>query len=325
MRTALAAGTVATLALLLTGCSRNEAPVSWHEYAMQGAYSASLSSQGRFAVIGSIQHGASLWDNTRNARLFNWNHQPGQYSIIATTALSPDESFAATAGQQDLVLWSLVSGQAVWFWSSPAEILALKLSRGADYALLGLANHEAVYFDIKNGGIKLSLRHDARVRAVDLSQDGRLALTGSDAYKAKLWDLQSGTLLQTLELGNVVDTVALSPDGRLAFSAGSLDKALIWDTANGEVLHTLSNFGSLFQRRMSFLSARFSASGEQLLTGSAAGVVQLWDTTSGQELRRWKIHQRAPYGPTSTAAYAVAFASDGYYAIGSNGIINLLR
>jgi WD40 repeat protein len=325
MRTTLATGMVATLAVLLAGCSRSEAPVSWHEYALQGAYSASLSEQGRFGVIGSIQHGASLWDTSSNARLFSWNHQPGQYSIIAATALSPDESFAATAGQQDLVLWNLISGQAVWYWSSPAEILAMDLSRGADYALLGLANHEAVYFDIKNGGVKRSLRHDARVRAVDLSLDGRLALTGSDAYKARLWDLQSGELLKTLEFGNVVDTVELSPDGRLAFSAGSLDRAVIWNTASGEVLHTLSDFGGLFQRRMSFLSARFSSSGEQLLTGSAAGFVQLWDVASGAELRRWKLHKRATYGPVSTAVYAVAFATDGYYAIGSNGLINLLR
>jgi WD40 repeat protein len=325
MRTALAAATVATLAVLLTGCSRNEAPVSWYEYTLQGAYAASLSEQGRFAVVGSIQHGASLWDTSSNARLFSWNHQPDQYSIIAATALSPDESFAATASQQDLVLWNLISGQSVWYWSSPAEILAMKLSRGADYALLGLANHEAVYFDIKNGGVKRSLRHDARVRAVDLSLDGRLALTGSDAYKAKLWDLQSGTLLQTLEFGNVVDTVALSPDSRLAFSAGNLDRAIIWDTDSGAVLHTLSDFGSLFQRRMSFLSARFSSNGEQLLTGSAAGTVQLWDVASGQELRRWELHKRAAYGPTSTAVYALSFSSDGYHAIGSNGIINLLR
>jgi WD40 repeat protein len=325
MRTPMAAWMAATLAVLLAGCDRGDAPVSWHEYALQGAYTASLSEQGRYAVVGSIQHGGSLWDTSSNARLFNWNHKPGEFSIIATSALSPDETFAATAGQQDLVLWNLISGKPVWYWSSPAEILAMDLNRGADFALLGLANHEAVYFDIKHGGVTLRLRHDARVRALDLSLDGRLALTGSDAYRARLWDLQTGEQLHSLEFGNVVDTVALSPDGKLAFSSGSLDRAIIWDTRSGEVRHTLSDFRSLFESRLSYLSARFSGNGEQLLTGSTAGIVQLWDVATGREIRRWRVHKRAPYGPTSTAVYAVAFASDGYLAIGSNGLINLLR
>ncbi|MFC6670838.1 WD40 repeat domain-containing protein [Marinobacterium aestuariivivens] len=160
---------------------------------------------------------------------------------------------------------------------------------------------------------------------MDLSQDGRFALTGSDDYRATLWDIQSGEKLLSLEFGNVVDTVALSPDARLAFTAATLDRALIWDTRNGEVLQTLSDFRSLFQRRMSYLSARFSANGDQLLTGSASGLVQLWDVASGRELKRWRVHKRAPYGPTSTGVYAVAFSTDGYYAIGSNGLINRLR
>ncbi len=325
MRTTLAACMAAALAVLLAGCNRTEDPTNWHEYAVQGVYSASLSEQGHYALIGSIQHGASLWDTTTNARLFSWNHKAGEYSIIVASALAPDESFAVTAGQQDLTLWSLITGKPVWYWSSPAEILSMDLNPGADFALLGLANHEAVYFDIKNGGVSRTLHHDSRVRSVDLSQDGRLALTGSDSYRARLWDLQSGEVLHTLEFGNVVDTVAFSPDGRLAFTSGSLDKAVIWDTRSGETRQTLSDFGSLFQRRMSFLCARFSASGEQLLTGSAAGIVQLWDVDSGQELKRWNLHKRAAYGPTSTGVYAVAFSSEGYYAIGSNGLINLLR
>lgn len=321
-----AAGIAALLvATLISGCGTDDAPRQWHEYAAQGLYSASLSEQGRYALVGSINHGGSLWDTSRNARLFSWNHRQGEFSLIANSALSPDETFAVTATPQDLVLWNLISGQSVWYWSAPAEILALDLAPDASHALLGLANHEAVYFDIRNGGIHRTLRHDARVGAVALSRDGRYALTGSDAYRVSLWDLGSGERLRSLSFGNVIDTLAFSPDSRLAFASASLDRAVLWDTRSGEVLHTLSDFHSLFQRRMSYLCARFSADGDQLLTGSASGTVQLWDVASGRELRRWKVHKRAPYGPTSTGVYAVAFGNDGYYAIGSNGLINLLR
>ncbi|MFC6670839.1 hypothetical protein [Marinobacterium aestuariivivens] len=151
MRSARAAWMAAMLAVLLAGCGRAEAPQQWHEYATQGAYSASLSELGRYALIGSINHGGSLWDTRRNARLFSWNHHQGEFTNIVTSAISQDETFAVTAGQQDLVLWSLISGGPVWYWSSPAEILALDLAPNADHALMGLANHEAVYFDIKQG------------------------------------------------------------------------------------------------------------------------------------------------------------------------------
>ena len=310
---------------LITGCSSGDSPEKYVEYALQGAYSATLSPESQMAVIGSFNHGGSLWNIQQNERLYNWNHQAGEYRIIAASAFSPDELFAATANQQDLVLWNLSNGQPEGFWSSPAEILAMDLAPNGDYAMLGLADHTAVYFDVKNGGVVQTLRHNARVKSVDLSDDALLALTGSDAYYATLWDVQGSKILQQIQLGNIVDTVALSPNKQLAFSSGSLDKAVIWSTQDGTILHTLSDNKDLFGKRLSFLSARFSPDNSQLLTGTASGAVQLWDTGSGKMLRSWSIHKRDAYGPTSTGVYAVSFGAGKYFAIGSNGIINELR
>lgn len=324
-RHAVKATLLSSLIFGLSGCGGGDAPALWKEYALTGAYSASISSKGTYAAIGSFNHGGSLWKLSNHERLFNWNHKAKDFSIIAATAFSPAEDYAATANQQDLVLWNVRSGQPEGFWSSPAEIMQMDLSPNGDFALLGLADHTAVYFDVKNGGVQRTFRHDARVRSVDLSEDGQLALTGSDAYKAKLWSVQTGDLLQEVSFGNVVDTVALSPNGRVAFSAGSLDKALIWDTNTGQVRHILSNIGDFFQKRASYLSARFSADNSQLLTGTAAGLVQLWDVNSGSELRSWRIHRRDPYGPVHAGVYAVAFGQGKYYALSSNGIINELK
>lgn len=312
--------------LLLSACGSGDAPHSAHAYTAQGSYSASLSPDSTRAVVGSIQHGGSLWDVNQHERLYDWNHQQGSYTNIVASAFSPDGTFAATASSQDLVLWNSDNGQPVWFWSAPAEILALALSPLGDLALLGLANHEAVYFDIKNGGVRRALRHPARVRAVALDRSASLALTGSDDYNARLWDLNSGQLRHQIAFSNTVDTVALSPDGARAFSSGSLDKAVIWDTASGEVLHTLSGREAFWQRRISYLSARFSDDGRQLLTGSAAGSIQLWDVASGKELRHWQAQKRDIYGPVYTGVYSVGFGPAGtWYALGSNGLLNVLK
>ncbi|EAR61182.1 WD40 repeat domain-containing protein [Neptuniibacter caesariensis] len=309
----------------LAGCSDGDAPALWKEYALAGAYSASISEKADYATIGSYNHGGSLWRTQGHERLFNWNHKQGDFSIIAATAISPEANYAATANQQDLVLWDVRTGKPEWFWASPAEIMQMDLSPNGDFALLGLADHTAVLFDVKNGGVQRTFRHDARVRSVDLSQDGSLALTGSDAYKAKLWSVQTGELLKEMSFRNVVDTVAISPNAQLAFSSGSLDKAVIWDLNSGQEIHVLSDLRSMTQKRVSYLSARFSADNSQLLTGTAAGLVQLWDVNSGKELRNWRIHKRDPYGPVHAGVYAVAFGQGKYYAIGSNGIMNELN
>ncbi|MDO6565006.1 hypothetical protein Q4488_16620 [Amphritea sp. 1_MG-2023] len=313
------------LATLLTGCSNSDEPAKYVEYSLKGTYSATLSPQSTYAAIGSFNHGGSLWNVTQHERLYNWNHKAGDYSLISVSAFSPDELYAATAEQQELVLWNLSNGQPEGFWSSPAEILAMDLSANGNYALLGLANHTAVYFDIKHGGVMQTFRHDARVKSVDLSDDALIALTGDDAYNAQLWDMQTNQVIHSLKFGNIVDTVALSPNQQLAFSSGTLDKAVIWSTLDGTVRHTLSDNQDLFGRRLSFISARFSPDNRQLLTGTASGSVQLWDTQSGEMLRSWTIQKRDIYGPTSAGVYAVGFGDSIYYAIGSNGIINELR
>lgn len=314
------------LAVLLSACGSGDAPQRWQAYTAQGTYSATLSDDARYAVIGSMQHGGSLWDVGKDARLFDWNHKQGEYTSIVASDFSPDGGYAATASSQDLVLWQVGNGQPVWFWSAPAEILDLALAPLGDYALLGLANHEAVYFDIKNGGIRQRLRHPARVRSVALDRAATLALTGSDDYRVRLWDLASAQVKHELSFDNTVDTVALSADGSRAFSAASLDRALIWDTQSGKVLHTLSGAEPFWQRRVSYLAARFSNDGRQLLTGSAAGSIQLWDVASGRQLRHWQAHKRDAYGPVSTGIDSVAFGPAGtWYAISSNGLLNVLK
>ena len=313
-------------ALLLAGCSQGESPSRVVEYAVQGAYSAAITTPARYAIIGSIQHGGSLWDLDRHERLYNWNHQQGSYANLVASAFSPEGDYALTAGQQDLVLWQVADGKPVWYWNAPAQLLASALGPSGNLALLGLADHTAVLFDVKNGGIRQTLRHQGRVRAVAISSDGALALTGGDDNEARLWNLASGEQLQHQPHGNGVNTVAIAPNGEYLFSAGQLDKAIIWRSANGQLLHTLSTDESLVPQRISYTSAAFSPNSDRLLTGTSAGLVQLWRVSDGVEIKRWALHKRDPFRPTSATVYAVGFGTNGvFYALASNGLVNELR
>lgn len=309
--------------LLLGGCDNSGAPTSQQRYAIRGLYSAALSQDSQFALIGAQQEGGSLWKIADNARQYDWNHSATERSLINHVAFAPSGDLAATATQQELVLWHTATGQAEWFWRAPAEILALAISDHGQQALLGLANHQAILFDSLRGGITQTFNHQARVRSVAISHDGQQILTGADNYQATLWDSHSGSTVHQHTFANVVDTVALSPDGSLAFASASLDQAIIWDTRTGQVRHYLSGNEGLFKRRVSYLSARFAPTSKQLLTGTASGLVQLWDVDSGQVIKHWRLAKHHAYGPTSTSVLAVGFKpGGGYYAIGANGLLN---
>jgi len=317
---------IGLITALLTACSPGDPPVEWQNYATLGLYTASISNDGKYAVIGAQEEGGSFWDTSTGERLYDWNHEKDSRSLIAKTAFSPEGNFAVTANQQDLVMWHTSTGKPVWFWSSPGEILDIALTPRGQYALLGLANHTAVFFDIMNGGVKRVLRHKGRVRAVALSKDGNTAITGADDYTTNVWDINSGELLQQLTLENIIDTVAITDDGASVFSASSLDRGIIWDSQTGAIKTYISGDETLMQKRISYLSARFSADGSQLLTGNSSGIVELWDAERGELLKKWKAHKKDPYGPNSVSILDVGFAEPGtYIGIGSNGVMNIFQ
>jgi len=307
--------------LTLAACDKAEKPTDHWETAVQGLYTAALSSDGKYGIIGSIQHGASLWDMKRKERLFNWNHTKGDYTLLTSAAFSPDGRYAATASDRTIVLWETATGAPIWFWTAPGDILSMALTPNGDYAALGLASHMAVLFDIKNGGVKRTFNHNEKVRSIAVSADGSRLLTGSDDFTARLWDIQTAEVLQTWSHDNNVITTALSDDGRYAFSAAQADKANVWDANSGQLVKALPIKKGSYIMGAAYTSARFSEDGSKLMTGTNSQLMQLWDVKSGEQLKRWRITKKEQWKPTSAAVLAVAFSSEGkYVAIGSSGL-----
>jgi len=313
--------TVLFFGLALAACDNAEKPTEHWETAVQGLYSAALSNDGTYGIVGSIQHGASLWDMKRKERLFNWNHSKGDYTLLTSAAFSPDGRFAATASDRTIVLWETATGAPVWFWTSPGDILSMALTPNGDYAALGLDNHTAVLFDIKNGGVKRTFNHNGKVRSVSLSDDGALLLTGSDDETAKLWDLQSGEELHRWQHNNQVITTALSTSGNYAFTAAQADKAIIWNTQSGKEVQTLPIKTGSYIVGAAYTAARFSADGKKLMTGTNSQLVQLWDIKTAAQLKRWKITKKDKWKPSAATVLSVAFGAGGkHVVIGSNGL-----
>jgi WD40 repeat protein len=299
---------------LLTACSSDDIPVNQWEMAVQGVYSASLSMDGKYVLVGSVHHGGSYWSVDDFERLYNWNHKADTMSGIVASSISDNGLYAATSGHRKIVLWNAKTGEAFWLWEAPADVIDMDLSNTGQYALLGLESYEAALFDIKNGGVKLRLAHEGVVQTVDMSADGKWAITGGDDSYVKVWDLQTGKEIRSWELNNQVRVVAISEDGALGFGASHRGETQIWDLVTGKIRSSIKATSGYF------LTARFNGSYSELLTGNSSGKVQLWDTNNGQLKRSWKISGRNDWTTRNTQVIDVAFSAESYRAVGANGI-----
>ncbi|MFT4763483.1 MAG: WD40 repeat protein [Oleispira sp.] len=305
--------------LFLTACGTGKQPERFDELANQGTHSLCLNNDGSFAFAGSIHHGGSLWRLQPFDRLFNWNHQAGKNSSIVSCDFSPEGNFVATTDSRTIALWNSKTGEAIWLWNAPGDIHDISLSSNGQYALLAMADYTATLFDIKNGGIKRTLRHDGIVFDVSIDQQGNFAASASDDSSARIWDLNSGKQVQRLEHGNQVRSAEISADGRWVFTSALGDPGRLWDNKTGEII-------SEFPINSGFYSSiRFNEDGSKILTGSSAGKIQLWETKTAKLEGTWQAVPRNKWVSNNVLIEDVAFAKQGYIASGSNGRIYYLE
>ncbi|MCP5210135.1 MAG: hypothetical protein H6998_04295 [Hahellaceae bacterium] len=317
----IALTTITLFYLGLLGCESGSPPSQSWKYANQGILSADIAHDGQHALVGSIHHGGSLWDTTKGERLYNWNHKQGEYTTLRAASISADGTTAATAERDTIVTWDTTTGKYKAFWKAPDVILGLQLSADGRYALLGLRNNTASYFDVVRGGTIYTFSHAAEIRSVGLSADGKRAITGSDDMTVKVWELAAGKEIFSYEHQNQIKTVAISADGQLAFSTAQREDAIIWD------LKTNKQLTSLSYNYENFTSARFSEKGDQLLLGTFQGLIYLVDSKSGQELKRWHSKPKKLLGgAASKSVLSVAFGRKGeYWGLASDGVMGLYK
>ncbi len=304
----------------IVGCTEGKGPTQSIQVAAQGLLSGDIALDSRIAVIGSIHHGGSLWDAEKKARLYDWNHEAGAYSAVRAVGISGDGKRAVTAVDDAIALWETGTGKNLTFWKAPARVMSLKVGPQGRFALLGLYNQRAVYFDLVTGQQIHEFKHRAEVRGVDISADSKRAITGSDDQTAMVWNLETGELIQAFNHRNQIKTVAISPDGRQAFTTSQREDSVIWDVDSGKPRIKLPN------RYTNFTSARFSSDGRQLLIGNFSGQIELLDTASDKSLAKWQAKPRKAYGGSaSKAIVAVAFGARAgtVSALTSDGLLQL--
>jgi len=137
-----------------------------------------------------------------------------------------------------------------------------------------------------------------RLAAVALSADGRMLLTSAHEGALTLWDGRDGKRLRTLAHGGSrVQSLLLAPDGSRALVLPNIGAMpLWWDVAKGRRLPAFSGIPK------GATCVAFSPDSAVLALGSYDGVVHLYETRNGREVRPLQAKEDAEV--VSKLAYA---------------------
>lgn len=280
------------------------------------SYSASLSNNGKFALVATQNNGVQCWDLTSHTLRYQWIH--GDINTgVTSTAISPNGLYGASLSRDSVALWTIADGKSFGWWSLPSSGESVAVAdNGA--LLIGLNDGSVMSLNANKTALIKFLGHTERVNSVALSADGRIALTGSNDMQAILWQAQTGQPIHTWDLGSRVTKVALNDSGNLSFTNGSTNEAKIWDNASGKLLNQLK----INRRQMTFSAVRFTQQDSQLLTGTPAREVILWQRDTGKQIGKWQVALTKNSQTRGAVVYSVAIRdTNKVVSISSQGLV----
>ena len=271
-----------------------------------------LSADGRWALTGS-------WDGT--ARLWDMQHSIGQArqllghtANVTAIAYSPDGKYILTGSTDTTArLWNAQTGELVQILKGHTDVVwAVHFSPDGRLALTGSADKTARLWDLSTGQqIRQFEGHTDELRGAAFSPDGKLIVSGGNDLTVRLWDVETGTQVRQLAHYNeeVLD-VTFSPDGKTIL-VGNLDgHVYLLDTASGKPIKDITvstaHLNAVF-------GVAFSPDGKSILAGNLDKIARTFDLATGKLTQEFVGHSdyiiRVAYSPNGK--YILTASVDG--------------
>ncbi|WP_445776453.1 WD40 repeat domain-containing protein [Shewanella sp.] len=294
------------------------APNKVIEITTDASYSASLSDNAQLALVSTANNGVQVWDLTGPNMSYQWlQGKKDDTSNVIDTAMSANNTFAATISHNSLAIWRLDDGSSVGWWSLPSYAQSVAIANNGQ-TLVGLVDGSVMSLSPQKNRLIQFLGHQEKVNSVSISADGQTALTGGNDGKVMLWNSQTGQPIQQWILGSRITKVLINHSGSLSFAADITGNAAIWQSISGSKVSQLN----IVRRQMNFSSARFVKNDQQLLTGTPSKELFLWQINSGKALGHWQVQLSKNTQNRGAVVYSAAMTPQGtIVSISSQGLI----
>ncbi len=215
-----------------------------------GVFAVAVSSDGKFALTGSTDQTALLWDLETGKQLRRF---VGHEDAVSAVQFSKDGQFVLTASYDKTArLWETATGKET-----------------------------RVFVENRNGVL---IGHSGKILSAAISADGRLVATASEDKTARIWDAKTGKQLFELKHAGRVNSIAFSPDSRLLLTGGDDKIARLYSTETGK--ETKQFIG----HTEAITSVAYSPDGKQVLSASMEdGTARLWNVEVSTEIRKFEV------------------------------------
>lgn len=289
-----------------------------------GVIAVAFSPDSRFILLAAQsmdKEGLQLWEIATNSKVWE------STEMASEVAFSPDGKLIAVPNYAGADLLDSATGN---------KTRSFKLNKGIPNFASGIAfspdgrslvngvRGSAIIWDVATGEVTKRFEGNSNyISSLALSADGRFILAEPndpliEKEKAVLWDTGLGKVVQSFPLdsgeGSPMRThPEFSPDGNYLLLS---DKRL-WDLSTGSVVRNFTQPRLADGSRLLDYSFGFSPNGRLLAIGGNGNQVLLLNTSTGQEIRRFK----APVPPgKSFSMNSVAFSQDARFMLsGSDG------
>ena len=243
-----------------------------------------FSPDGRFALSGSLDNTARLWNVETGQELYTLIGHTGG---IRSVAYSPDGNYLLTGSTDNTArLWDAQTGQELYTLTGhTSEVNGVTFSPEGQYVITGGLAGAVRFWDVKTGQEVRSFTQDEGIYEMALSPDGQYILTGDKLTgKMRLSEASTGleashaTGLNTAE----TNTVTFSPDGRYVLAGDIIGGVYIWD------LQQVEGEPRIFSGHTEWVyKVRVSPDGTYALSAGHDSTARLWNIQRGEEVRRF--------------------------------------